>query len=578
MRTAALPNGALAVGAFLAPCLLCVPRDTVATVALLLIAAIATLWISQYKPLAERYLRQHPRHRVALIIGCSFLFAALAIGPNVFAKWWVMDDHELAVMLGSDHQITLPETIDRLAEHPEVGAIGSRSRVRPAYYVLRYAETWLWGENLFAWYAARVIALGSVVSLCLYLLWRWLGAVDSAIMLLVMSCFRVWADLWSRIGSSETYAMVGIAIAVGGGLILEQLHAKKQSKLIAVIGWSGITLGSAVAMGSKENFLVMVPAVMLYAATLAWRSKLDKLAIAGTSLVTLMGLFLAMKITGTLAADGGVDIYAKQRSGKTLLLATIRCMTAHLGAPMLIAIIGMIVWARCANKRERFRSLATHLYRTAIVMAGLLALYVSQFAFYDGASSLNSRYAFPGLLAPFLAVPLLVQSWLKYRRVAGDDRTAIRRTELQMRFGLVTLVCILGIGMLQRSTKHVHNTALFTGELEKLVQQCTSEPDRPLLFVCHKPKDFECLYSVEEFLRFYHVTNPVFLKVDASSLDWQSNELDRSLFSRLVTASEKGDVSFDPLQELSDDQLPLRVGFSVPQDRAAYIGNFPCWR
>ena len=189
MPKVVLPEGILAAGAFVIPCLLCMPRTGIAQVIVLLLAAAAALWIGHHHPIVERYLRNHARRRWALLLGCSFLLSSMAIGDLVFAGWWVMDDHEVASILGNDHQLALGEMVHALSEHPEVGNMGERSRVRPAYYIIRHVEAWLWGDNLALWYAARVVALGGIFALYWHLLWRWVGGIDAGLLMLLIFCW-----------------------------------------------------------------------------------------------------------------------------------------------------------------------------------------------------------------------------------------------------------------------------------------------------------------------------------------------------------------------------------------------------
>ncbi len=401
MPKVVLPNGVLAAGAFLVPCLLCIPRNGIAQVIVLLLAAVAALWIGHFHPVVQRYLQQQPRRRWALIVGCSFLFSALAIGDNVFARWWVMDDHELAHLLGSDHQLAFGEMVQSLKEHPEVGAIGSGPRVRPAYYFLRHLEVWLWGDNLVLWYLARVVALGAVFTLCWHLLWRFVGGIDAGLLMLMFFCLPMWSDLWSRIGSSESYAMVGIALSVFGVVLIERglsnrgKSDKPTSKRMDMLAWMLIVTGAVVAIGCKENFLIMLPAVIAYAGTLWYRGKANLLAWASTAVVTVFGLLIAVTVVGSLSTDGGVDIYTNQRSVSTLISATIRCLTVHFGAIMLLTIIGLVVFARRIQGDERLERLLPQTKATTLALVALLVLFVSQFAFYDGFNVFRGRYAFP---------------------------------------------------------------------------------------------------------------------------------------------------------------------------------------
>lgn len=583
MPKVVLPNGVLASGAFLVPCLLCIPRNGIVQVIVLLLSAVAAVWIGYFHPVVQRHLKRQPRQRWALIVGCSFLLSALAIGDNVFARWWVMDDHEVAHLLGSDHQLGFGEMVQSLKEHPEVGAIGTGPRVRPAYYLIRHLEVWLWGDNLVLWYLARVVALGSVFVLCWHLLWRFVGGIDAGLLMLMIFCLPMWGDLWSRIGSSECYAMVGIAVSVLGVLLIERALSNRGksdatiSRPRNILAWMLIVTGAVIAIGCKENFLIMVPAVIAYTGTLWYRGNANLFMWAGTILVTGFGLLIALTVVGSLATDGGVDIYANQRSVRTLISATLRCLTAHFGAIMVLTIVGLGVFARRIQGDERLQRLLPQTKATTLALVALLVLFVSQFAFYDDFNFFDRRYAFPAALAPLLMLPLLVQLRLRYRKVRGDDRQRIRSTEFRWRLGTVFLVCAMGLSMQRQTAQHVYESTAFTSELMKIADACQSEPNKSVIFVSHDPWDYESLYSVARFLRFYNVSNPIFLQLEGYEREIHLDDLNRMLTKKLQDASALGNETFRPIADLQLGEESLGVGFSDHPAAVVCVGEFPCW-
>ncbi len=66
---------------------------------------------------------------------------------------------------------------------------------------------------------------------------------------------------------------------------------------------------------------------------------------------------------------------------------------------MLLAIIGLIVFAGKIRDHKRLSRLLPQTKATIWVLVALLAMFVSQFAFYDDFDTFNRRYAFPAALA-----------------------------------------------------------------------------------------------------------------------------------------------------------------------------------
>lgn len=576
-----LPSSLLALGAVLAPCLLIVPRDSISGVVLILLAACAVVFVGRYQPIVDRYLSFNPVRRRLLILGGSLLIALLTIGNGVFAQWWVMDDHELALILGDDHSIGWNEAIEQLAQHREVGEIGSYSRVRPVYYVIRYAESWLWGGNLFAWYAARVVAFAAIIALCWSLLWRWVGSVDSGVLLLLIFSFRMWADLWSRIGSSECYAMIGMAIALLGVVGLERITRRAtRARTEQIIGrvlqptcWIAVAFGTTIAAGCKENFLALIPFVVVYGCWAAAKGRLSRFGVAMISATVLFGGFLAWKILGSLSVQDGVDVYAKQRSVGSLSYAIVQSVTTHLGALMLIVIGGLAIAARKLRRDERYREFVPKIYVSMVSMAALLALFVSQFAFYESFHWFDNRYSFPAAIAVLLAVPLITQLWFSFCHYRGDDRKRIRISKHRVRIAMVLLLIGLGSSMQRRMNRHVTQSEHFTSQVKQIVAKCDQSPEVPVVFVSHGPRDFEALYSVERFLRYYGVSNEVFLRFNGGS-ETDSDPLCQVLSDQLELASDQGNEVFAPSAEISASQPVYEVGFSPPADEQGFIATF----
>ena len=139
----------------------------------------------------------------------------------------------------------------------EVAATAA-NRYRPVYYFTRIMEMFAWGKSPAPWFALRMaLAVASAVMLAL-ISFRLAGPV-LGFGFVVFELFQTyWADIYTRLGPSEGFAMFGSCLAVS------QLSARAQD-------WSPtrcllIGAGVVLAIGSKENFIFMalVPAWLLW--------------------------------------------------------------------------------------------------------------------------------------------------------------------------------------------------------------------------------------------------------------------------------------------------------------------------
>ena len=92
------------------------------------------------------------------------LFGYFLLSNNFKAGLGMIDDHEIAMFLGSDGKICVSE-IPSLLFSTEVGQFGKALRYRPSYYFLRILESLLWQDKAILWYGFRYLML--VLSLVL---------------------------------------------------------------------------------------------------------------------------------------------------------------------------------------------------------------------------------------------------------------------------------------------------------------------------------------------------------------------------------------------------------------------------
>lgn len=375
--------------------------------------------------------------------------------------------------------------------------------------------------------------------------------------------------------------MIGMAIALVGVLGLERIipratHEQTEriiGRVLRPTCWFVVAFGTIVAAGCKENFLALIPFVVAYGCWAAAKGRLSRFGVAMISATVLFAGFLAWKILGSLSVQDGLDVYARQRSLGSLSYAILQSVTSHLGALMLIFIGGLGIAARKLQRDERYREFVPKIYHSMVAMAALLALFVSQFAFYESFYWFDNRYSFPAAIAVLLAVPLITQLWFSFCHYRGDDRKRIRTSKHRVRIAMVLLLIGLGSSMQRRMNRHVTQSQQFTSQVEQIVAKCDRSPEVPVVFVSHGPRDFEALYSVERFLRYYGVSNEVFLRFDGGSKT-VSDPLSQVLSDQLELASDQGNEVFAPSSKISASQPVYEVGFSSPADAQGYIATF----
>lgn len=243
---------------------------------------------------------------LVLILIFSLVFSFLIFKENFKAKWSMIDDHETAYFLGSDKKILFGE-IPKLLLKTEVGNYGKALRFRPSYYLVRIVESALWRDNPFLWYFARFVILSIFVFSVTFLVSRYFGLLSGIIFTLFIMTDKYWYDIWARLGPGEIYVVLGLSLY---SLSLYKILNDKPKSLLF---WLLFLLGGVLAIGSKENMVVLaLPAIYLVLAH-PWVIKENKSGLVYLSLHILfstfvfLGVFLAVKSSGQNVYGGEIE-------------------------------------------------------------------------------------------------------------------------------------------------------------------------------------------------------------------------------------------------------------------------------
>ena len=75
--------------------------------------------------------------------------------PMLYAKWGLIDDHEIFSLIGPNRYLPFAQILDALST-TEVSASSTLPRFRPTYYILRILESVAWGKDPSLWYGFRI--------------------------------------------------------------------------------------------------------------------------------------------------------------------------------------------------------------------------------------------------------------------------------------------------------------------------------------------------------------------------------------------------------------------------------------
>lgn len=464
------------------------------------------------------------------------------------SQWSLVDDQEIAYYLGSDHKINLPEAWNIYVNDTEIGKYGSYPRFRPAFFAFRLLESYLWSDNLALWYWTSLVMFIIFMSIFWYLSAEVIGFVLAAFISFFVVTSYYWIDIFGRLGASEPYAAIGLAI-FGLGVYFLYSHPKTIN-----FGWFLACIGAMIATGSKENFF---PVLIL----LAWiafdqfkKKRINGWGWAWLALTVIWNVWIFSSIALAVGKTGK-DVYQQSVSlgvRLAILIAALKRweVLALFGLCLLFFGIGFIA-------RKKNRQIWVLSIKLGAVLSFLLFVYLTQLIVY-GNFPIGDRYDFPALFVwPVVAIALI---WY-FQQVA---RLGTHLSYRVLVFMMALMACVFlanshfqGIKVAQReSLKHVWATHKFTTSVLKLDSLIKQYPNYTLIFQANTPiSDYVSAFVYNPFLRYYGVSNPMAVMWAGAPIDHYDG-LNATLISDLQNASAHGGVVLTNVS-LRPDFIPL---------------------
>lgn len=469
--------------------------------------------------------------RKTVLVASIFVALSLSVylfGPNLKAKWWLIDDHEIFYFLKSKNsQQNWIQFFEILLNQTEVGSFGNSQRYRSSYYFLRVFETLLWKDNPLLWYSFRLVITALFSFSILKLLTKYFSFSLSILFLLSVFSLRYWSDIFSRMATSETYAVFGISLILIG---ISNYRDQSQNSIWTYVS---IAVGAMIAEGSKENFLflISIPLVILFLERKASNTLSSKIVLtvpiiyAGSILLSLYIFFRKVQ----------VDIYGNSTKASDRLSVFLNYLNNELvvGCMILIGILILLI---------AFHSIKSKKYSVSfpeLIPFFFFGLLLINILFYSANWPTNSRYDFPGLLgyqcAIVFSVYLIVSKVLDLAKEPYPEKKIV--TNVILVFFLCSFAPLSGITNLQRDSRfNMKRTQEFTSFLNNFLADKT---DRFIIFYINQALDFEPVDSFSRFMNYHEDSRKRMLKVTEADAE---SEFKNGLLNYLRTISKDGSL------------------------------------
>lgn len=514
------------------------------------------------------------RHPTTAIRAMPWLLGlALAViltGGMVRADFSIVDDHYEALWLGSGGPFTFAKIWPALLD-TEVGSLGSGGRFRPIYFLYLELEAWLLGDRPGLYHALRTLYFGLFLSIVGRVAARCVGIVPALALVGAISGLKFWINLWTlSFGPAEQIAVVGVSLLL---LACDTIVPRLVSG-DPIPAWAlpVASIGTAIAAGSKENFVFLLAALGPLTLALAMARRLSPVSVilaVPPLVVPALVLYALLSAGGNSQDFYGVDSSILHR------LATFLTFRQLLAQPEFVPFaLAAIMLAGGLSLLAHRRSLLPRLQRQRAILVflgfiGLLGIYVLwEMFFYNGRVPSGGRYDFPFLLLP-PAIMLGFSAFVRYAFLQDDGR---RWRYVQ--FGFVVLAGLylshfhVTFTLPRAVDGAVARTTAFRHDFGVMQTAVSEHPDWPIVLEPNSPWDYEVVAKFGVWAKFFRVNNPVLLRVEIAQKDI-ADKFQQSLTDQMRTWGATGiagelEALPDPAMLVQRDGQCYGIGFRGP--------------
>jgi hypothetical protein len=472
-----------------------------------------------------------------LVIAFGFLLSVFLIGGLSHSKIGLVDENDLPQYVGTEGHIAFSQIPRLLLEKTEVGQFGKSQRFRPVYYVTRLAETALWGLEGAYWYSWRIVMFGAVIAAVLWLYTQCTGLLLGAVFTAYTLSFAMWVDIWTRsTGPSEQYAAFGSAIyAVGAWQFVKRWRTGESLDGCCL----AMAAGAIIAMGSKENMLIMELPLLAALAAGLWYRRVGPVSAVALSVAIAFGVWVASSIAVYFLGAKVEDIYGN--SVHASLLGATWMMRVYAGALVMAIVVGVIDLALRQmgdkDRLERYRSLAWKYSLYASVIAGV---FVFNFLFYTGMIPTGARYDFPAVLALPALLILLLDGLGEMAGLFGFGLVAKKVAGLVLVIVLITYTARASWELPAAVKANVARNSAFEAGLHETWRITLDHPQWPIFIKSFNFLDYEVIQALGYFFIARSINNPRYLVYVANPYGESRNAFQSGLDQALQAESDKG--------------------------------------
>jgi hypothetical protein len=503
---------------------------------------------------------------IRVIVGVlSIVVSFLYFSPTLNAQLDIIDDHYYV----SSGITTGESTVwNNFITAPEITSFGNFDRFRIVYYLINDVELDVFGLNPIYFYLMNIFVFAFFIFSVFHIAHKYLGAYWATIFTLFISSQKYFAYIFTRLGTAEVWAMLGLALYSLG---FSSLYDKSKDKG-NISTWKESVLmfvGAITMIGSKENFAIVGIFVLVLFFVLKNRKKVT-LPFAISSVFVL--LFNAYQIAHIYITQSsrGVDFKMNDVSFidriSRIINGAFSGEAQTFSVFIILFFLSVLIFSYFCFRKNTF-SQNKDVVKKMIIMplvAGLtiFTVYVFNLYVYNGVLYSLHRYAFPSILVIQVLV-LVYVLWIsdvhKYLNIENSKKTIEVIAHMLLGFFVVMSISTISYSR-NLSYETVQRTTSFQSDLSKMVEGLKNAPEYPIVFSSYEPGDHEPLIAVARYLRYFDIHNKIMIKNKYVSVENPSFII--AEVSKLITSLEQGGgYDFSPYQIKSNDKC-FNIDFS----------------
>lgn len=374
----------------------------------------------------------------------------------------LIDDHDILYPLGDQPTATLHDIwtdLKNTDEYQELATNGAATRFRPAFYIFKSIQTYLWGANIRLWYIANFLMYLGTTTLLFALILRTFGVPSALVFAVLYLGHKSWADIFPRLGPVEIEC-----ILVGTFLIWMLWRWIESNDRTALYLSVPTTLLFGAMKEADPVLLVAAGGLLLVCGFLAEKRRLMfagfvLLSIGCLVFIVLLRFTVGATSAGFVSPSGPLHSYLSHRG---------RDPTSWL-VVLLLVTLAAVAWRRrsTALRMSKGELAALALATVSMELMRLTLYYISFSQTYGGYNdAIGLRYGYPLALMQALVAAVVLG------RLAGESDRGISASSKVVAIACCLALLVANKGAFAASTLKARDWWLqFNSDADRVVSE-----------------------------------------------------------------------------------------------------------